>query len=132
MHVGIGSDPTLLSPRQHLFDLDRDFPRGRGYLDNLAHWPNLEPLRYLDVHLPQRQIDSRLSRYVRAGVAVDRFSERHTQLRLGEMEEVHAVVLEPGWVEDPMAINRRQIFPPFAVDVELDGHRLAPFALYHP
>ncbi|MBA7707999.1 hypothetical protein ES703_116886 [subsurface metagenome] len=49
---------------------------------------------------------------------MDWFSKRvHTQFWLAEMGKVHAIVLEPGWVEDAMAINRNQIFSPFTVDM---------------
>ena len=40
-----------------------------------------------------------------------------------DVGEVDAVVLEPGRVEDAMAVDRRQILAGFAVDVEFDRHR---------
>ena len=48
-----------------------------------------------------------------------------------DVGKVHAVILEPGRVEDAVAVDRRQVLAPFAVDVQLDRHGPAAAALDH-
>ena len=119
MDVSVCRDPAFFTPRQHLLNLDDDLPDVRRHLDSLPHGPDLEPLRYLDVHPAQRQVDRRLTGDVRAGVGA-------------AMAKVHAIVLEPGRVEDAMAVDRCEVLSPLAVDVQLDRYRSATAPLHGP
>ena len=103
--------------------LDLDLLRLGRDLDDLAHRPDLEAFGDLDVDLAQRQLDQRLAVDVGAGVGTGQV------VPVQDVGEVHAVILEPGRVEDAVAVHRRQVFAPFAVDVQLDRHRPAAAAL---
>ncbi len=46
--------------------------------------------------------------------------------------KVHAVIFEPIRVGDAMSIHRSQVFTPFTVYVQFDGHTLATPKLLRP
>ena len=89
-----------------------------GHLDHLPHRPDLEPFGDLEVHLAQRQLELRLAGDVGAGMSPGPVGP------IANVGKVHAVVLEPGRVEDAMAVHRGQVLAPLAVDVQLDRDRL--------
>ncbi|OQA39601.1 MAG: hypothetical protein BWY52_03098 [Chloroflexi bacterium ADurb.Bin325] len=108
----VRGDPALLAPRQHLLDLDDDLARLRRDLYHLADRAHLEALADLHVDRADGQAQGRLA--VDVGGRV--------QPLVGEVD---GVVLEPGRVDDAVAILGREILAGRAVDVQLDRDRRA-------
>jgi len=106
----VGAHPPSLPPGQDLRNLHRDLLGGTRDLDDLPNRADLEALRDLEVDPPQRQIHRRLPADVRAAVS-------------SPVDEVHAVVLEPGGVGNAVTIQRGQVLPGLAMQVQLYRHR---------
>ena len=109
--VGIGCDPTPHPPGEHPLQFDDDLLGVGVDLDGLADWLDLESFGDFYVHLSQGQ--------AQVGLPVD------VGAKVGLVDEIGAIVLEPGSVGEPVPVDRGQVFAMRAVDVEFDRDRPA-------